>query len=141
MAPFTVMGSSPRVRGKRERALHGVEHPRLIPARAGKTSSRASSPPSVWAHPRACGENLHLVTVDEAWAGSSPRVRGKPGQAVEGLQHVRLIPARAGKTTGAARPTASSPAHPRACGENIQAAASVVAEWGSSPRVRGKLPR
>ena len=29
-------------------------------------------------------------------------------------------------------------AHPRAGGENIKAAVSVVVEWGSSPRGRGK---
>ena len=30
-------------------------------------------------------------------------------------------------------------AHPRVGGENIKAAVSVVVEWGSSPRGRGKL--
>ena len=45
------------------------------------------------AHPRSRGENLHLVTVDEAWAGSSPRERGKPDVPLADSEAQRLIPA------------------------------------------------
>ena len=50
-------GSSPRVRGKHELARISDALGRLIPARAGKTSSSSSSPFQARAHPRACGEN------------------------------------------------------------------------------------
>ena len=50
-----------------------------------------------------------------------------------------LIPAHAGKTAGDVLPLGDVRAHPRSRGENIKAAAAVVAEWGSSPLTRGKL--
>ena len=50
--------------------------------------------------------------------GSSPRVRGKPPPH--------------------ARPSPSSPAHPRVCGENWSAIIHDERALGSSPRVRGK---
>ena len=70
----------------------------LIPACAGKTFSLCLFRIDRGAHPRVCGENLHLVTVDEAWAGSSPRVRGKPVESVSEVLDAGLIPACAGKT-------------------------------------------
>ena len=111
-------GSSPRVRGKlgaphRRKRLFG-----LIPARAGKTSAGVVAMRVSGAHPRACGENGRPIIHSANAAGSSPRVRGKPTRVrVESLV-LRLIPARAGKTTDR-RPSWLLPrAHPRACGEN-----------------------
>ena len=79
-----------------------------------------------------------------AWGtdvGSSPRVRGKRADRCAGQPRVGLIPARAGKTMceGLSRGTAR--AHPRACGENGCPGWSICGLVGSSPRVRGKLPR
>ena len=132
-------GSSPRVRGKRlgEGEVAGAEG--LIPARAGKTRWCKRRPPRRTAHPRACGENTGDIVVFHAMEGSSPRVRGKLRAHRNHTRRVRLIPARAGKTSV---PTPSScwrPAHPRACGENVDGGVKVVQCWGSSPRVRGKL--
>ena len=92
------LGSSPRVRGKPTsgRPRHPPHRP--IPACAGKTARRFVDPWEYRAHPRVCGENLHLVTVDEAWAGSSPRMRGKRDRPSFELRPRRLIPACAGKT-------------------------------------------
>ena len=50
------------------------------------------------AHPRAGGENLHRRGERFAYAGSSPRGRGKPTGAYVTVVRLRLIPARAGKT-------------------------------------------
>ena len=50
--------------------------------------------------------------------GSSPRVRGKPGQGSGRSADQRLIPACAGKTQASGGPTSSDGAHPRVCGEN-----------------------
>ena len=52
----------------------------------------------------------------------------------------RLIPACAGKTRRLWAWRPPSPAHPRACGENVLAASSASSTPGSSPRVRGKRP-
>ena len=131
-------GSSPRVRGKRDRRRNRDRSTGLIPARAGKTSSRASSPPSAWAHPRACGENKTQVLKAHFGDGSSPRVRGKPDRQRRRRQRQRLIPARAGKTPIDPVPARTPGAHPRACGENIAPIAAQIGEAGSSPRVRGK---
>ena len=51
---------------------------------------------------------------------------------------MRLIPAHAGKTSRPAPSRTSRRVHPHSRGENIKAAAAVVAEWGSSPLTRGK---
>ena len=113
-----LVGSSPRVRGKR-RPRGRRPHPRrLIPARAGKT--------------------LFAVCMSLVWLGSSPRVRGKRrscrGFGAEG----GLIPARAGKTAHYSTALSHSAAHPRACGENLISLGADLAATGSSPRVRGK---
>ena len=135
-------GSSPRVRGKRDRHRLQQERDGLIPARAGKTGPPRWGFGGVGAHPRACGENVPELT------GATVRVW--------------LIPARAGKTRPpcgpASKPRGSSPrvrgkrdheprrvrarvAHPRACGENARGRRGHRLTVGSSPRVRGKPAR
>ena len=111
-------GSSPRVRGKQLRGLHGGHHLRIIPARAGQTR-----PPSWWSsrtpdHPRACGANARSHSTTRSASGSSPRVRGKPIPTQCGSANMRIIPARAGQT-------------PACVMRNLPIR-------GSSPRVRGK---
>ena len=115
---FAVTGSSPRVRGKRGlvRIAHGVD--RLIPARAGKTGHPHRDLPRRRAHPRACGENAIDGIVSLFTGGSSPRVRGKPCGCPQRRTQLRLIPARAGKTSAPPQRMSSPWAHPRACGEN-----------------------
>ena len=150
-------GSSPRVRGKPRVPGDRRQHGRLIPARAGKTSLtsartflRAAHPRAGktgaglggvgedGAHPRACGENgMELVRAILA-AGSSPRVRGKPGRGGPRPDRRGLIPARAGKTTTSSSRGTRSSAHPRACGENGPGDSGGETRCGSSPRVRGK---
>ena len=131
-------GSSPRVRGKQARVHEPVDQGRLIPACAGKTGGGRCRAPAGRAHPRVCGENhvaghIHLLLV-----GSSPRVRGKHGDA-RGVEHVQgLIPACAGKTRPRIRRAGSPTAHPRVCGENCPDAMRTGTPRGSSPRVRGK---
>ena len=52
---------------------------RIIPARAGQTAGLRDPLRREPDHPRACGANLQPGREGEADAGSSPRVRGKPG--------------------------------------------------------------
>ena len=136
--PTGTVGSSPRVRGKPDGIAEEVGDPRLIPARAGKTSipGRAGHP---WgAHPRACGENVPSWPAMVRYAGSSPRVRGKRRGVGAPLWRAGLIPARAGKTRGWHEASCAAAAHPRACGENGLGELLERAGDGSSPRVRGK---
>ena len=93
-----VGGSSPQVRGKLHQTADRVSLIRLIPAGAGKTRAAAFAPSSVPAHPRRCGENNNLPSIDGGDDGSSPQVRGKPRPQETCSLDVRLIPAGAGKT-------------------------------------------
>ena len=135
-----VLGSSPRVRGKRLRDLVTETAPRIIPARAGQTLGSALSMVGLPDHPRACGANDLTQGVTPVRAGSSPRVRGKLFRWRRMCQRQRIIPARAGQTQPARRNTSHRPDHPRACGANATAVDNCVPGNGSSPRVRGKLP-
>ena len=131
-------GSSPRVRGKLFSDPIGSVLRRLIPARAGKTLFGRSSPCCTSAHPRACGENTDDQTSNTWDPGSSPRVRGKLDQHVDGHPVRGLIPARAGKTPRSTTTCYPMAAHPRACGENAFSTGAGLGGLGSSPRVRGK---
>ena len=116
-----VVGSSPLTRGKQTNAALAGPPGRLIPAHAGKTTTRIRTWFRQWAHPRSRGEN----------AGG--RARGRRGG--------RLIPAHAGKTCQSAGGGAAWRAHPRSRGENIYVDWATLHEAGSSPLTRGKRSR
>ena len=78
------------------------------------------------------------VLVALSVAGSSPRVRGKPGGLGHDHGHARIIPARAGQTIPFRDGFSIAPDHPRACGANEVAHTEHSRDFGSSPRVRGK---
>ena len=136
---MTLEGSSPRVRGKLALALEGGGQGGLIPACAGKTPATSGPPSPPPAHPRVCGENMTCTERKTASRGSSPRVRGKPVPGFRVLLRRGLIPARAGKTPCCSSRARPWTAHPRACGENAQSHYRRFKEFGSSPRLRGKL--
>ena len=93
---------------------------------------------SARAHPRVCGENEAYQVESVTQLGSSPRVRGKPGDSLAGDRAVGLIPACAGKTPALSRQQTQQTAHPRVCGENTHIHPESLSQVGSSPRVRGK---
>ena len=95
---FLGLGSSPRVRGKLKDRLVFFPVSGLIPACAGKTAPRQSPSTMFWAHPRVCGDNVLKIVDGNAYAGSSPRVRGKQLFPLPRLFRHGLIPACAGKT-------------------------------------------
>ena len=70
----------------------------LIPACAGKTHMFDSVNKALEAHPRVCGENENSFAFLIYAGGSSPRVRGKLGEAFIPVLTKGLIPACAGKT-------------------------------------------
>ena len=114
---------------------------RIIPARAGQTRGHAVPAMRAPDHPRACGANHLLADIADNTAGSSPRVRGKPGWGRKRKAYLRIIPARAGQTWSHCRRRSSGTDHPRACGANNKRGDEPGGEYGSSPRVRGKRPR
>ena len=111
---------------------------RLIPAGAGKTILSVCAQSTISAHPRRCGENSCQAQENGGHGGSSPQVRGKPGQKGEPGVCSRLIPAGAGKTALDHAGNNLNEAHPRRCGENSTLILGATAYFGSSPQVRGK---
>ena len=73
--------------------------------------------------------------------GSSPRVRGTRGPHNEQAAAARFIPARAGNASVVVATVNGFPVHPRACGERWLILRHPLGITGSSPRVRGTLPR
>ena len=130
--------SSPRVRGKLSQRYFVAGVKRIIPARAGQTRGHAVPAMRAPDHPRACGANHLLADIADNTAGSSPRVRGKPGWGRKRKAYLRIIPARAGQTGPPPGEAGEGPDHPRACGANLVSSLTGTSLAGSSPRVRGK---
>ena len=130
-------GSSPRGRGTQLFVSVGCQARRFIPARAGNTLSPRWTKRRATVHPRAGGEHTNGTFPAGVGYGSSPRGRGTHGVALDDPSLERFIPARAGNTAASrSRPDRSS-VHPRAGGEHMMSAASMVVLAGSSPRGRG----
>ena len=133
-----MVGSSPRMRGKR--CVGRVQHPwpRIIPAHAGQTEKSHQKQWFAPDHPRACGANSASNEAAMTRFGSSPRMRGK--RMVAGIWQTgrRIIPAHAGQTPPSTTRDTCRPDHPRACGANVMGASGEACKVGSSPRMRGK---
>ena len=116
-----VPGSPPRMRGKPGETMSDVGTWRITPAHAGKTVLRCTVRLRKRDHPRACGENVSFLTVNDGVQG--------------------ITPAHAGKTLPRRDFLRTLGDHPRACGENTIKSEVVRVTWGSPPRMRGKLLR
>ena len=129
------------MRGKQQLTDGIVGRGGLIPACAGKTTKNDGRISPSRAHPRVCGENVSFRVSGAIGQGSSPRVRGKPGERRFNGGGCGLIPACAGKTQANCDAIRATWAHPRVCGENHLTQSSAQSSLGSSPRVRGKPTR
>ena len=135
-----VNGSSPLARGTRAPQPTAHRHLRFIPARAGNTSSAASSASTSPVHPRSRGEHTAAHEIAHLVDGSSPLARGTPDRAGDGRgrdRFIRFIPARAGNTPAPRLEPCPSSVHPRSRGEHVPAIASALLAIGSSPLARG----
>ena len=133
-----VRGSSPLVRGQRRYSELPHIRWRIIPARAGPTSTCRRDRGSSSDHPRSCGANSSVSSSLAGASGSSPLVRGQRSRRSTWTASGRIIPARAGPTPSAAQPSYSGADHPRSCGANCVAPIGGGGEAGSSPLVRGQ---
>ena len=131
-------GSSPRMRGKLVLLELVPSEERIIPAHAGQTLRALPSRRTGTDHPRACGANRLISVAAVCRAGSSPRMRGKPGRGFDVEFEHRIIPAHAGQTGANTRASGSTTDHPRACGANGPVWPGSAWSGGSSPRMRGK---
>ena len=129
------------MRGKRGQCFRHGRNERNIPAYAGKTLLAWKCPNTWTEHPRVCGENDAEVGLVAVTGGTSPRMRGKPCAQAKFRWWHRNIPAYAGKTNHPQPAANSAKEHPRVCGENSTPNGHVPIFGGTSPRMRGKLPR
>ena len=134
-------GSSPRVRGKAPKSPSCRRSVRIIPAGAGKSALDTFIKGAFADHPRGCGEKSSCMGVPLYCLGSSPRVRGKVGEAETPPVPEGIIPAGAGKRDLRDDCLRDVGDHPRGCGEKGAGDLKDAASKGSSPRVRGKAKR
>ena len=132
-------GTSPRVRGKLRAGLARRREYRYIPACAGEAGGASAPDHTRQVHPRVCGGSSSVSYTVRPFAGTSPRVRGKPDDAVEREGFLRYIPACAGEARKWIGERAVNKVHPRVCGGSAVDRAIARGEPGTSPRVRGKL--
>ena len=112
---------------------------RFNPARAGNTLSGSGRLLRAAVQPRACGEHSRAHWPVACAAGSTPRVRGTPGDPCDAAAGLRFNPARAGNTSGSRVASGATSVQPRACGEHQHPAGGAHVRYGSTPRVRGTL--
>ena len=86
-----------------------------------------------------CGDHGASASEDSELAGSSPHVRGPPGQCVENVFDRGIIPACAGTTANDRQRPRHERDHPRMCGDHFFPAPIYSSARGSSPHVRGPL--
>ena len=115
--PAPGCGSSPLARGLPPTGLPRPLTARIIPARAGFTSSSSWPPRATGDHPRSRGVYPSILCITIILCGSSPLARGLPRDRTALRPPLRIIPARAGFTP----PGPGPPRTPR----------------GSSPLARG----
>ena len=131
------LGSSPRMRGTRNRRRGGNALRGTIPAYAGNTKCTARWSAGTRDHPRVCGEHMMSLRFIPCDPGSSPRMRGTHNVRIACAGIIGIIPAYAGNTYRMCRSYTVPRDHPRVCGEHLSDVPVVYRPTGSSPRMRG----
>ena len=132
-------GSPPHVRGKGadEQGVGGVAG--ITPAYAGKRVRCSQQALPCTDHPRMCGEKPKVMNLVLVRPGSPPHVRGKGGDGNDRGLHARITPACAGKSNLFVFRRIEPKDHPRVCGEKPARSRARRRNWGSPPRMRGKV--
>ena len=135
------LGSSPRMRGAHLAERADVCDRRIIPADAGSTLCLLFCQRQCRDHPRGCGEHFVDAIIGAKNQGSSPRMRGALTEINSITENIRIIPADAGSTQQRLSSHDTAKDHPRGCGEHLFSMPKNFTHSGSSPRMRGALPR
>ena len=130
-------GSSPLARGLRVHRHHIHGTPRIIPARAGFTTSFCRRTICQPDHPRSRGVYWARRIACLRCRGSSPLARGLRISVRGGGSGSRIIPARAGFTYTTRTYSKNLRDHPRSRGVYDVNEDDQSLEWGSSPLARG----
>ena len=130
-------GSSPLARGLRAGPPIPGAEAGIIPARAGFTGPPGTRPPPWPDHPRSRGVYQVPDPLNICLTGSSPLARGLPTRFTDIIFRPRIIPARAGFTTGTVVAEGDGRDHPRSRGVYPSAGGHPRQGRGSSPLARG----
>ena len=133
-------GSSPLARGLRSSNTWIPLERRIIPARAGFTTSPSTTSRRRRDHPRSRGVYSSVVALTLRGVGSSPLARGLRHDGRRQRGGDGIIPARAGFTRGPPGPRPRSEDHPRSRGVYPLADPLGGDPAGSSPLARGLHP-
>ena len=132
-------GLSPRVRGNRSCSPAPASVGGSIPACAGEPKPTSKRKCSARVYPRVCGGTANAAPASITRKGLSPRVRGNPRGALEGVANWGSIPACAGEPCCVVRGRWRCRVYPRVCGGTLDQAKDAHFASGLSPRVRGNL--
>ena len=137
---LTEQGSSPRVRSRP--TVHCVSPPDLgiISACAEQTGLSAAVVIGWGDHLRVCGADNGYQSTMTNFGGSSPRVRSRHHTHARHLRQRGIISACAEQTAYGSSGQRESWDHLRVCGADGNEFGVIVAQSGSSPRVRSRLP-
>ena len=133
------VGSSPLARGLLQGVVDEGGDGRIIPARAGFTSTPWTRTGSTRDHPRSRGVYVEPSIRRTVVPGSSPLARGLPPVGGANPHDCRIIPARAGFTRQQRDETAHDWDHPRSRGVYRLELGERGEVAGSSPLARGLL--
>ncbi len=115
---FAYWETSPHTRGEPDASGYSDDLERNIPAYAGRTGIFFSVTGSVWKHPRIRGENESLMSWNYPDGETSPHTRGELVFLHVIKNHLRNIPAYAGRTVDWYLLRKLPWKHPRIRGEN-----------------------
>ena len=110
---------------------------RFIPACTGNSAASLCGVGRAPVHPRVYGELGRSGRLESVQDGSSPRVRGTPGDRGGRGVYRWFIPACTGNSVAFRKPPPPATVHPRVYGELSRLIGSAWQASGSSPRVRG----
>ena len=135
------VGSSPLARGLRVRNVLNLPRERIIPARAGFTTTSRHSYCSHWDHPRSRGVYRFRRNDRCPATGSSPLARGLRDEMSQLREAARIIPARAGFTERGHVLADRTVDHPRSRGVYPALPRGRRRTRGPSPLARGLRSR
>ena len=133
------MGSPPRMRGKVVECDLNRSQGGITPAYAGKSTACFTASYPSQDHPRVCGEKGFRGPKIGEGQGSPPRMRGKGPPYLTTNVAKGITPAYAGKSPARSSAPGRWRDHPRVCGEKQCRRCNAAFQWGSPPRMRGKV--
>ena len=135
----SAVGSSPRVRSRRDGHEPRPRRRGIISACAEQTSIAGCARNSRTDHLRVCGADTAGLHAGPTKLGSSPRVRSRQAFRYRVPLSGGIISACAEQTSATYWSQSATRDHLRVCGADNRRRVNAAAQSGSSPRVRSRL--